>query len=152
MRVESMEAINTGVVALKANVRPVADAGVENNIDGLTQKPKEVKESRAVNESNKGENANVNAGKTSGKLTKAEKAELNVSEQAFRNNIEKINKMLVTENRSFEYSVHEKTKDIMVKVIDTETKEVIREIPPEKILDLVARLCELAGLFVDEKV
>ena len=30
-----------------------------------------------------------------------------------------------------------KTKDIIVRVIDTETKEVIREIPPEKILILL---------------
>jgi len=32
----------------------------------------------------------------------------------------------------------------MVKVIDSETKEVIREIPPEKILDMVAAMLEMA--------
>jgi flagellar protein FlaG len=29
--------------------------------------------------------------------------------------------------------------------------EVIREIPPEKILDMVAKMMELAGILVDEK-
>lgn len=39
----------------------------------------------------------------------------------------------------------------MVKVIDAETEEVIREIPPEKILDLVAMIWEMIGLIVDER-
>ena len=39
----------------------------------------------------------------------------------------------------------------MVKVIDAETNEVIREIPPEKILDLVATIWEMMGLIIDEK-
>jgi flagellar protein FlaG len=39
----------------------------------------------------------------------------------------------------------------MVKVIDENTGEVIREIPPKKILDMVANMLELAGLLVDER-
>lgn len=66
--------------------------------------------------------------------------------------IEEANKEFVAYDRRFEFSVHEKTKEIVIKVIDTKTDEVIREIPPEKILDMVAKLCELAGVFVDEKV
>ncbi|MDD4707168.1 MAG: flagellar protein FlaG, partial [Firmicutes bacterium] len=41
---------------------------------------------------------------------------------------------------------------IMVKVINDETDEIIREIPPEKILDMVAKIWELAGLMVDRKI
>jgi len=41
----------------------------------------------------------------------------------------------------------------MVKVIDTsgDREEIIREIPSEKVLDMVARMWELAGIMVDEK-
>jgi flagellar protein FlaG len=39
----------------------------------------------------------------------------------------------------------------MVKIVDKQSKEVIKEIPPEKILDMVAQMCENAGLFIDEK-
>jgi flagellar protein FlaG len=39
----------------------------------------------------------------------------------------------------------------MVKVIDNETQEVIQEIPPEKILDMVAKMWEVAGILVDER-
>jgi flagellar protein FlaG len=40
----------------------------------------------------------------------------------------------------------------MVKVIDDETKEVIKEIPPEKLLDLVATIWQIVGLFVDKYI
>jgi flagellar protein FlaG len=39
----------------------------------------------------------------------------------------------------------------MVKVVDSETGEVIREIPPEKLLDMFANMLELAGLIIDER-
>ena len=50
-----------------------------------------------------------------------------------------------------EFSVHEKTKMIAVKVVDRESREVIKEIPPEKTLDFVAKLWEMAGILVDER-
>lgn len=74
-----------------------------------------------------------------------------ISEEVLIETIEKANKELVIANRALEFSVHEKTKEILVRVIDTETKEVIREIPSEKILDMVANMLELAGLLVDER-
>ena len=66
--------------------------------------------------------------------------------------INEVNKAIADYNRRFEFSVHEKTGSIMVKVINTETNEVIREIPPEKLLDMVAKLWELAGIIVDKRV
>jgi flagellar protein FlaG len=39
----------------------------------------------------------------------------------------------------------------MVNLVDMQTKEVLKEIPPEKILDLVANIWERLGLLVDER-
>ncbi|MEW6725528.1 MAG: flagellar protein FlaG [Bacillota bacterium] len=50
-----------------------------------------------------------------------------------------------------QFSVHEQTKDVIVRVLDSATGDVIREFPPEAILDMVANLLDLAGLLVDEK-
>lgn len=50
------------------------------------------------------------------------------------------------------FSVHEETGDIMVRIINVETGKVIREIPPEKLLEMAAKLKEMVGLAVDEKV
>lgn len=65
--------------------------------------------------------------------------------------IEKANKALRGTQTNLKFSIHEKTKQIMVKVMNSETNEVIRELPPEKVLDMVAKMWEITGLFVDEK-
>ena len=65
--------------------------------------------------------------------------------------IEKANKHIRSFDRRLEFSIHEATKEIMVKVINTEDDSTIREIPSEKILDMVARMWEMAGILVDEK-
>ena len=74
-----------------------------------------------------------------------------LSERDVLKAVENANRALVFHNTQLEFSIHEQTKEIMVKVIDSNTKEIIREIPNEKILDMVAKLWELAGIFVDER-
>lgn len=64
--------------------------------------------------------------------------------------INKANKHIQSYNRRLEFRVHEGTKQIMVKVINTEDDSVIREIPSEKVLDMVAHMWEMAGILVDE--
>ncbi len=73
-----------------------------------------------------------------------------VSEAEVITAIEKANQKLQYYDTRVEFSIHEETRQIMVKIYKND--EVIREIPPEKILDMVAKMIELAGLFVDEKV
>lgn len=65
--------------------------------------------------------------------------------------VEMANKTLAKHNNFIERSVHEVTKTVMYVLKDTETDEVIREFPPKKIQDMIAKMWELAGLFVDEK-
>ncbi|MCK5568910.1 MAG: flagellar protein FlaG [Spirochaetes bacterium] len=54
-------------------------------------------------------------------------------------------------NRRLDFRIHEETHRVVVKVIDTETDKVIKEIPPEQILQLAARIQEMIGLLVDEE-
>jgi len=84
-------------------------------------------------------------------LSQKSKYELTLDESLWIKMIERANKAIVGATCRFEYSIHEATKQIMVKVIDKETDEVIREIPPEKILNMVAKMWEIAGLIVDER-
>ncbi|MBE6024124.1 MAG: flagellar protein FlaG [Cellulosilyticum sp.] len=51
----------------------------------------------------------------------------------------------------FKFSIHEETKQVMIKVINRKTQEIIKEIPEEKILDMVAKMCENAGIYIDER-
>jgi len=49
------------------------------------------------------------------------------------------------------YAYDEGTKRITIKVYDDETDELIREVPPEKSLEALKKIWELAGIFIDEK-
>lgn len=84
-------------------------------------------------------------------LTDLEKKELPISDKFVIDTIERANKAISVSGRKLEFSIHEKTKEIMIKVINSDTNEIIREIPSEKILDMVANLWKMAGLFIDEK-
>jgi flagellar protein FlaG len=64
--------------------------------------------------------------------------------------LDKLNRFLEDESAHAEYSVHEDFGTIMIKIIDDNTKEVILEIPPKKILDMVASMCKQFGL-IDKK-
>jgi len=65
--------------------------------------------------------------------------------------VEMANKTLAKHNNFIERSVHDVTKTVMYVMKDTETNEVIKEFPPKKIQDMIAKMWEIAGLFVDEK-
>lgn len=66
--------------------------------------------------------------------------------------VEKLNKLLEDEGTHAEYTIHDKFKyDVMVKIIDNKTKEVILEVPPKKVLDLIARMVEAAESLFDKK-
>lgn len=85
------------------------------------------------------------------RLSEFDRNDLPISEKVVIQAIERANDAISVANKKFEYSIHEKTNEIMVKVIDSETNKIIREIPPEKILDMVAKMWELAGILVDER-
>lgn len=55
-------------------------------------------------------------------------------------------------NVSLKFDLHEATGRTMIKVIDRETDEVIREFPPEKVLDLAAKMEEMLGILFDQTV
>lgn len=50
-----------------------------------------------------------------------------------------------------EYSYDEPTKRVSIKVYDKDTDKLIREVPPEKSLEALQKIWELAGIIVDEK-
>ncbi|MBU6146286.1 MAG: flagellar protein FlaG [Paenibacillaceae bacterium] len=74
-----------------------------------------------------------------------------LSETQFTKSIEKAIKAMKSSHTYLEVSVHDATKQLSIRVHDQETGEIIREIPPEKTLDFVAKLWEMAGIFIDKR-
>lgn len=77
--------------------------------------------------------------------------EYQISEKALKQRISDINRKL-NNNTIAEFGYHDDTNRVTIKIVDKDTKETIKEIPPEKTLDLIAKAWELAGILVDERL
>jgi flagellar protein FlaG len=74
-----------------------------------------------------------------------------VTEENVKKAVDKFNPLLEENDTHFEYEMYGKFKDTVLKLVDNNTKKVIKEIPPKNIIDMVNKFCELAGLFVNKK-
>lgn len=69
--------------------------------------------------------------------------------EQIRKAVEKLNKNMA--NSEAVFGIHEDTNRVTIKIIDKTSKEVLKELPPEKTLDMIAKVWEMAGILVDEK-
>ena len=72
-----------------------------------------------------------------------------VDNETLKKRISDLNRQL--SSTECQYGVDEITQRVTLKIVDKETKEVIKELPPEKTLKMIAKVWEIAGLLVDEK-
>ena len=73
------------------------------------------------------------------------------TEKEVKNKIDMANNELRHAKTGLNFKYHEATKRVSITVYDKETKEIIREIPPEKSLDMLEKMWELAGMVVDDR-
>ena len=69
-----------------------------------------------------------------------------VDAQNLQGMVEDLNEMAQTIQRQLAFSVDEDSGKTVIKVIDTETEEVIRQIPPEDIMEMQKKMGEMNGL------
>lgn len=72
------------------------------------------------------------------------------SDGTIKQAISDINKK-INPNTIAEYGFHEETKRVTIKIVDKDTDKTIKEFPAEETLDMIAKVWELAGMFLDEK-
>ncbi len=128
-----MKISNVGSVG---TVRPTTSTSGESSNDMSVQTDIVVSESTDIQQTN---------------LDQSEEDQNIINDEMLDMAVEQANKSLSQYNRYIERSVHETTKAIMYVMKDTKTDEVIREFPPKRIQDMIAKMWELAGLFIDEK-
>jgi len=75
-----------------------------------------------------------------------------LSRQEIENQAKVLEKTFLAFNRRVQLSVNETINQVIIKVVDSETDKVIKEIPAEEIQHLIARIKETIGLLVDEKI
>ncbi len=71
------------------------------------------------------------------------------SNEQIKKAVEQMNKSMF--NSEAVFGIHEGTNRVTIKIVDKDTKEVIKELPPEKTLDMIAKVWEMAGILVDER-
>lgn len=71
------------------------------------------------------------------------------SKEQIKKAVDQMNKKM--ENSEAVFGFHEDTNRVTIKIVDKDTKKVIKELPPEKTLDMIAKVWEMAGILVDEK-
>lgn len=74
------------------------------------------------------------------------------SKEQLEKAVKGINDFIETSNTHIQFKLHEKLNEYYVTVVDNDTKEVVREIPSKKVLDVYAAMTEFIGLIVDKKI
>lgn len=78
-------------------------------------------------------------------------AKQTISENSqIRKAVDEINKR--AHNSEAVFGIHDATNRVTIKIVDKDTKKVLKEYPPEKTLDMIAKVWEMAGLLVDKKL
>lgn len=137
MKVESMQQVNSsyqsqGSAKVAAQAVPAKSGTASTNDMSMQQKAKD-----AVTITEDG----VKTGNV--------REDGQASNEQIRQAVDTINKNAHNEEAVF--GIHEATNRVTIKIVDKETKEVIKEFPPEKTLDMIAKVWEMAGIMVDER-
>ncbi|MFD7524832.1 flagellar protein FlaG [Paenibacillus chitinolyticus] len=66
--------------------------------------------------------------------------------------VHQLNRRLEELGTHIQVKVHDKTNTIMVVVMKDDTDEIIREVPSEKMLDIMYNLSNRVGVFIDQKL
>lgn len=141
MYVEAMSQAMTGktMVTSRTAAVPETDNAVKvESTDGEMLQSRQIQKADTLQMSEVADDSKAGDEKQTGDHEKIKRA------------IEKMNAQLP--NSEVKFGIHEKTDRVTIKLVDKDTKEVIKEFPPEKTLDMIAKCMELAGVLVDEKL
>lgn len=87
---------------------------------------------------------------SSDKKKGAEKKEY--TKEQIENAVDSINEFLQTEQTESKFVFHEGLNQYFVRLVDSKTEEVVKEIPPERLLNAFYEMQKLVGMIVDEKI
>ncbi|MBD5462820.1 MAG: hypothetical protein HDR24_07155 [Lachnospiraceae bacterium] len=147
MAIEPLSSAMTYQAQNTQQVRPAAKQTVEN-MDVTTQELNNLYDATTVKVAEAGRKDGQQNSQSNSENSPAREQQQATTEQ-IKKAVENLNKNLSHSEAVF--GIHEATNRVMIKIVDKESKEVIKELPPEKTLDMIAKAWELAGLLVDER-
>lgn len=75
-----------------------------------------------------------------------------VSKDKLQQAVQTVNEFLQINHSSSKFVLHDGLDRYFVQVVDAQTEEVVKEIPPRKLLDAFYEMQKLLGMIVDEKI
>lgn len=79
-----------------------------------------------------------------------EEAPVQITKEQIQQAVEKMNRTMETYSTELRFKFHEKSGEYSIKIVNPKDNTVIKEIPPESVLDMVAYFKEMLGLLVDK--
>lgn len=147
MAIEPLSSAMTYQAQTTQQARPIQKQPVEN-MEVATQDQNNVYDATTVQVAAAGRKDEQGSGQNGAEYNSS-KEQKQLSNEQIKKAVENLNKNLSHSEAVF--GIHEETNRVTIKIVDKDTKEVIRELPPEKTLDMIARVWEMAGILVDEK-
>ena len=138
MRVEAIQRLAEGTEKLTRVSRQ--DPPVSKVADATTIPAKEDSSVRQLRASDQLQQAQTQDNDRDSRKSNREK---DVSENEVMRAAEFLNKLAKIFDFKLQFRVHKETQRIFAKIIDPDTQKVIREVPPEKMLDMLARMEEM---------
>ena len=126
---QHMDVVTTSKVVVANNNVPVKDA-VERQGNKTTENTSTVDQTQQVQS-----------------LDNSEETKAKVQEA-----VTKMNEMLEINNNASKFMYHEGLERYYVTVVDSSTEEVVKEIPPRKLLDAFYEMQKMLGMIVDEEI
>ncbi len=83
---------------------------------------------------------------------KEKKEENKFSREKIQESIEEMNDTVSALHKELHFEFHDKAERMLVEIRDIRNDEVIKEIPPKEMLDMIGRIKEVVGLLLDEKI
>lgn len=80
------------------------------------------------------------------------KENMSVSGESAQKIVREMNSAFAVLNTRISFGVIEELDKVVIRVIDNETNKVLRQIPPEELVQVMVRMRELVGLLIDERV
>jgi len=75
-----------------------------------------------------------------------------ISKEKLQSVVNTVNEFLQINHNASKFVLHDGLDRYFVQVVDTKTEEVVKEIPPKKLLDAFYEMQKLLGMIVDEKI
>lgn len=65
--------------------------------------------------------------------------------------VDELNQQLLGRDTKLQFEIHERTGQTVVRLVDIQTDELVKEIPPTKMLDVIGKIWDDMGIAVDRK-